>query len=42
MEETAAISEVTVTKVVEEVDHKVDNIKVWFSFHSLFERLLTL
>jgi hypothetical protein len=41
-EDTKAISEVSVTKVVEEADHKDVNIKVSFSLHSLFMYLLTI
>jgi len=41
-EETKAISEVSVTKVIEEVDQKDVNIKVSFSLHSLFNKLLSV
>jgi len=41
-EETKAISEVPVTKVVEEVVQKDESIKVSFSLHTLFKRFLTV
>lgn len=40
-EETKAISEVSVTKIVDEADHKDDNIKVSLCLHSLIKKLLT-